>query len=313
MTTPVVGASVITAPSTPTRNAPNERAEVEKLFTLDDVDPIGRTEVLIYAPPGGGKTVFASTFPPPFRWIAADGQSSLKSIRWAVKEGKSSITDPKQLVAYAPTEVPKGHYIDTATAFNKMQDMIWYWFKPDQVDQWETLVLDSFTEINVWALDLGLGLNQQYPTPAKPLSTSDTINRKAMTRLVTGQQDYKSAMGLVEGFLRNVRVECARHNKTLVILCHEHKEFREDANGNEVVSQVTPLLIGMLRTKIVKDFDDVWYMEKYHTGTGIEIKVNLNGSAKIVGKTRWGSIFKKEQEPDYRKLIEEVKKYHAKQ
>lgn len=313
MTAPlnVIGTSVITGPATPTKNIANERAEVEKLFTLEDVDPIGRTEVLIYGPPGSGKTVFAATFPSPQKWISADGETSLKSIRWAFKAGKTSFTDMKQLQGYAPTEVPQGRYIQAATAFNKMQDMIEYWFKPDQVNTWETLVLDSFTQINEWALDLGLGLNQQYPKPEKPLSTSDKTNRQAMTRLVTGQQDYKSAMGLIEGFLRNVRSDCARHGKTLVVLCHEHKDFSEDSNGNEVVTAVTPLLIGMLRTKIVKDFDDVWYMEKYHGSAGVEIKVNLNGSARVVGKTRWGSIFKKEQEPDYRKLITEVRKFHG--
>lgn len=310
MTTPVITSSIPGA-STPTKNIPNERAEVDKLFTLADVDPIGRTEAMIYGPPGSGKTVFAATFPEPQRWISADGETSLKSLRWAMKSGRTSFTDPTHLVAYAPTEIPKGRYIDVASAFNKMQDMINYWFTPEQVDQWQTLVLDSFTQINEWALDLGLGLNTQYPKPDKPLSTSDAVNRRAMTRLVTGQQDYKSAMGLIEGFLRNVRSDCARHNKTLVILCHEHKDYTEDSNGNEIVSAVTPLLIGMLRTKIVKDFDDVWYMEKYHEATGVKIKVNLNGSAKVIGKTRWGSIFTKEQEPDYRKLIAEVKKYHA--
>jgi hypothetical protein len=296
---------------TPTKNIANERAEVEKLFTLADVDPVGRTECMIYGAPGTGKTVFASTFPGPQRWISADGATSLKSIIWAIKAGKTALKDPKDLVAYAPTEVPKGHYIDTATAFNKMQDMIWYWFKPDQVDGWSTLVLDSFTQINDWAMDLGLGLNTQYPTAAKPLSTSDAINRKAMTRLVVGQQDYKSAMGLIEGFLRNVRAECARHNKHLVILCHEHKDTAEGSNGGEVVVAITPSMIGQLRTKLVKDFDDVWYMEKYNESTGIKIKVNLNGSAKIVGKTRWGSIFTREQDPDYRTLIAEVKKFHG--
>ena len=312
MTSPIIvtGISTITGPMIPTKNIPNERAQVEKLFTLEDIDPIGRTEAMIYGPPGSGKTVFATTFPPPFRWIAADGPTSLKSVRWAVTKGISAIKNLTDLQAYSPRETAKGNYIDTPAAFNQMQDMIWYWFKPAQVDLWETLVLDSFTEINVWALDLGLSLNQQYPKPAKPLSTSDEINRRAMTRLVTGQQDYKSAMGLIEGFLRNVRNECAKYNKHLVLLCHEYNEYQENSDGNQSVSSIQPLMIGQLRTKIAKDLDDVWHMEKNNKGTGVEIKVRLHGDNKTLAKTRWGDVMTREVEPDYRKMIGAVKAYH---
>lgn len=307
----VIGSSVILTPSTPTRLTPAMAAEVGELFTLADVDPIGRSEVLIYGSPGSGKTVTAATFPPPFRWVAADGQSSLKSLRWAVKAGLASFTDLTQLVAYAPAESIKGRYIDKPRAFNQMTDMIDYWFKPEQVEGWSTLVLDSFTEINSWALDLGLDLNNQFPTPNKPLSTSDKINRQAMTRIITGQQDYKSAMGLIEGFLRNVRVECAKHDKNLVILCHEWQDTAEGQDGQTVVTAVRPLLIGQLREKVSKDFDDVWHMEKYSKAAGIEVKVRMHGDNKVLAKSRWGTVMPREVDADYRKMIAEVKKFHA--
>lgn len=310
MTTPT-GISTLPAGPAKTVNVPNERAEVELIRTLEDVDPIGRSEVLIYGPPGSGKTVLAATFPGPFRWIAADGETSLKSIRWAFKAGLTSFTNMKDLQFYVPQEEIKGRYIGKASAFNKMQDMLAYWFKPENVEGWTTLVLDSFTEINTWALDLGLGLNVEYPSTNKPLSTSDQINRKAMTRMVTGQQDYKTAMGLIEGFLRNVRVDCARHNKTLVILCHEWVDTTEDNDGNTIIVAYKPLLIGQLRDKVCKDFDDVWHMETYNKGTHIEVKVAVHGSNKILAKTRWGAVLKREVEPDYRKMIAEVRKYHG--
>lgn len=309
----LTGSSAFKSAIAPTTNVPNEPAEVDLQFGLEDVDPIGRTEVMIYSAPGGGKTVLAGTFPPPIRWLAADGMSSLKSLRWAHKIGKTSLPDltRNSLVAYAPTETVKGRYIAAATAFNKMQDMISFWFSPAEVDKWQTLVLDSFTEINIWALDLGLGLNNQYPTPNKPLSTSDKVNRQAMVRLLTGQQDYKSAMGLIEGFLRNVRVECARHKKNLVVLCHEWKDTYDKDDGTTVVQAILPLLIGQLRTSIVKDFDDVWYLEKLHSSTGPEITAKLQGTVIAIGKSRWGTIIPNMKDPDYRRMIEEVKKFHG--
>jgi hypothetical protein len=305
-----VGTSSIPGPIK-TVNIPAERAQVENIQSLEDVDPIGRTEAMIYGPPGSGKTVLAATFPGPFRWIAADGANSLKSVRWAHKQGMTSFRELKDLQFFVPREEVKGRYIGNPAAFNQMQDMIEYWFKPDQVDQWQTLVLDSFTEINSWALDLGLGLNQQYPTPNKPLSTSDKVNRAAMTRLVTGQQDYKSAMGLIEGFLRNVRTDCARHNKALVLICHEWHDTAEGSDGNEIVIAVRPLLIGQLRDKICKDLDDVWHMEVYNKADGVEVKVRVHGDSKTLAKTRWGNILKREVVADYRTMLAEVKKYHG--
>ncbi len=307
---PTSGATVRTA-VTPTTIVPSEPAEVSKQFSLADVDPIGRTEALIYSAPGGGKTVLAGTFPAPFRWLAADGMTSLKSLRWAHKLGKTSIQDlSKDLIAYAPHEIIKGRYIEKPQAFNLMQDMISYWFEHDSAN-FETLVLDSFTEINTWALDLGLGLNNQYPKPDKPLSTSDKVNRSAMVRLLTGEQDYKSAMGLIEGFVRNIRVEAARHNKNLVFLCHEWKDVYEKDDGTTVVQAIQPLLIGQLRTRVTKNFDDVWYLEKLQSSSGPEITANLQGSTVAIGKSRWGSIIPRMKDPDYRRMIEEVKKFHG--
>jgi hypothetical protein len=308
---PTQGASVIRAAQTPTINTPSMAAEIADQYTLDDVDPVGRSEVMIYGKPGNGKGVLSATFPPPFRWMAADGKTSLKSLHWAMKKGMTSFTDPKQVVAYSPTEIGKGKYIATARAFNLMSDMIDHWFSPTEVDKWQTLVLDSFTEINTWALDLGLGLNNQLPTSSKPLSRSDTINRQAQVRLITGEQDYKSAMGLIDGFLRNTRVLCARHNKNLVVICHEWQDTYEKDDGTVVVTAVQPLLIGQLRTRIVKDFDDVWFMEKLPGSDGPEITAYLQGTSVAVGKSRWGSIINKMKNPDYRKMIEEVKKFHG--
>lgn len=274
-------------------------------FTLADVDPIGRTEVMIVSKPGGGKTVAATTFPPPFRWIAADGENSLKSVRWAYKAGITALKRMEDLVAFKPKEqAGRGTYVDNPTAFNQMCDRVDRWLKPENIGGWETLVLDSMTSINDWTMNLGLSINQKYPSTSKPLSGSHDINKKAMARIVTGQQDYKSSMALMEGWLNDVRAECAKHNKNLVILCHEFAETDEEG----AILSYAPQLHGQLRTKIAKDFDDVWWMVAYN---GKDYKFQVHADPKHPCKTRWGQVLTREEPADYRLLIKKVKEFHG--
>lgn len=291
---------------------PSQPAETTKIRTLDSVDPVGRTEVLIYGAPKSGKTVLSATFPPPFRWIAADGDTSLKSVRWAHSAKKTSFTDLKDLQFYVPQEdlsKSEGGYPSVAKAFNRMTDMIDFWFSPEQVVQWQTLVIDSATELMEWALNLGLGLNRTLPSEQKPLSMSHDFNKKAKARIVTGEQDYKSAMALFEGWLSDVRIECAKHGKNLIVICHEWKETVEkESDGSEVVLRYRPLLIGQQRERIPKSFDDVWHCEMLQ---GKEVKVKVHADHRHIAGTRWGQVLQGEQEPDYRKMIEQVKKYHG--
>lgn len=294
---------------------PAKPAETEKQFTLDDVDPIGRTEAIIFGPYGSGKSVMAATFPPPFRWVAADGKSSLKSVRWAFQNSMTSFKDMKDLVAYVPVEeYDKGLYVNAPKAFNRMCDMVDHWFKEGEREKWEggTLVLDSGTEISEWCINQGLGLNAKTPTTNKPLSKSHTINEQAMARLITGQQDYKSAMALFLGFIQDTRVMCARHNRNLVLLCHEYVEDTiNEETGVRTVLAIKPLLIGQLREKIGKDFDDVWYLKNYTRGGKAEIKAQMHGSPTVKAKTRFGDILDNEEEPDYQKIIKKVKDFHS--
>lgn len=286
------------------------KPEVDKLFTLADVDPIGRSEVLIYGPPKSGKTVLWSTFPPPFRVIDAD--NGLKSVAWAFKAGKTSMKSPTELVGYRPHEALDKPYPDHAVAFDKVCDMVDHWFSAPEVGKWEggTLVIDSFTEMNEWAINKGLELNQKLPDAKKPLSRSHEINLKAQARLLTGQQDYKSAMAFLDTFIWPVRVMCAQHNRNLVVVCHEYTEETENDSGERVILRYRPLLIGQLRERFPKSFDDLWHMTTYHKGGIPEFKVQMHAGAKFLAGTRWGAIMSAEEEPDYRQMLAKVKAYH---
>lgn len=297
---------------TKTAHLPSGKALVSEQYTLDDVDPIGRTEAMIVGVPGSGKTVVAGSFPGPFRWLAADGKTCIKSLRWAFKEGKMAITDRKQLVAFTPTEDYTGntYYLDKPQAYNKMTDMIDHWFSPADVDNWinGTLVLDSASEINDWSMNLALEVNGRLPKPDKPLSGSHSINKLAQVRILRGKQDYNSAMALFQTFLTDIRLQCARHNRNLVVLCHEwHEEEKDEEAGTRRVVSIKPALYGQLRDTVPKSFDDVWYMQVYN---GKDFKVQLHNDALREAKTRFGQCLRKEEPADYRYLLRKVRDYH---
>lgn len=291
---------------TPVIKLPTQKAEVDKQYSLEDIDPIGRSEVLIYGAPGSCKTVLASTFPPPFRWI--DGDYGLKSLRWAFKEGKTALhcLGPHCLKAYRPIE--EGTYPVNPQALDKTADMVDFWFGKDEVDQWNTLVIDSATEMNMWAIYKGLHLNGQLPDPKRALSVSDSVNERAKSLLLTGQQDWKSSQGLFMSLITDIRVECARYKKNLVLICHLWTNNMEDADGNIKVASYEPWLIGQLRTRIAKDMDDVWFTELFN---GKEPKVQMYSDPRHIAKTRFGQIPGLDKDFDYRKIIEKAKAYHG--
>ena len=304
MSEPTGGSAILKPGPAPIIRLPTQKAEVEKQYSLDDIDPVGRMEAVLYGEPGTGKTVMWSTFPPPFRVIDAD--RGLKSLKWAFKGGKTALhcTGPHCLKAYRPVE--EGTYPINPQAMDKMADMIEYWFTKD-TDEWNTLIIDSATEVNLWAIYKGLHLNGELPSKEKALSKSDSVNERAKALLLTGEQDYKSAQGLFMGAIMDIRVDCARYNKNLVLVCHQWTDTQGEGDNVRVVGY-KPWLIGQLRTRIAKEFDDVWHLEMFN---GKEVKVQMHSSPLVVAKTRWGSITDIDKDADYRKMIERVRQYHG--
>lgn len=289
----------------------SRKSDASDELTLADIDPVGRMEAMLYGPPGSGKTVMAGTFPGPFRWI--DTGTEVKTLRWAIKEGRMSITDMKDIRIFRPYEELDGQYpsrkAGAVSAFDKITDKMDFWFGAD-VANWETLVIDSFTDINEWSLNKGLYLNSTLPTKERPLSTSERVNQQAHFRILTGQQDYKSAMGLCDGLITDIRIECAKYNKNLVVNCHEYTEEREKDDGTTEVVRYLPLLIGQLRTRLPKSFDDVWYCRVDSSVTPIKATVQMLPDPRHYAKTRWGTIVKREEPSDFRELIKKVRAYH---
>jgi len=284
---------------------PVGKADVAQIYSLEDVEVLGPGGYVIYGEPGSGKTVLWSTFTPPFRVI--DGDYGLKSLHWAFKSGKSALHCAGRhcIEAYRPIE--KDTYPVQPEALDRMCDMIAHWFSPAEVNNWQTLVIDSATEANMWAIYKGLHLNGQLPKPEKSLSVSDSINERAKSLVLTGQQDYKSAEGLFMGAITDIRVDCAKYGKDLVLVCHQWNDTEEKDGVVRIIGS-RPWLIGQLRTRIVKDFDDVWHTQMYN---GKDCRIQMHESPTIIAKTRWGSIPEIEKDMDYRKMMERVRAFHG--
>lgn len=296
----------------PTKPVPSEPVDEGEFYSLADVDPIGsQFEALFYGAPKTGKTCMAAQWiRPPFRWLDADG--GLKSVRWAVKEGLTQIKDlNKDLIAARPIEQQ-----DDATgyrkaeAFDKTCDIIDHWMNKDR-DNWNTLVIDSFTEINEWAISKGLVLNASLPSENRPLSGSHKINLKARTRLIVGQQDYKSAQGLCSDFLNDTRVDCTKYGKDLIVICHRWtEEERDEHTGSRRVIAYMPLLIGQLRERMTTAFNDIWYFEMRRGTKGPECHIQFHADAKKYAGTRWGNCLNVTEPAIMKDIIAKVKTYH---
>lgn len=308
MTDAVGGSAFIKPGPAPIKMVPTEPAEVDKLFTLDEIDPIGRYEGIWYGAPGTGKTTTIATMPGPIRWIDADGGNGLKSILWAYKAGKTALTSLKDIQAYKPAEQYEGQYVKDPRALDKMADMLHYWFSATQVNLWKTLAIDSATEVSLWCIYKGLHLNGLLPTLAKPLSNSDKINEQAKVLLLTGEQDYKSAMGLFVGLLQDIRIDCERHGKNLVFTAHEWQDTRANDDGSTTILKVRPWLIGQLRERVVKDFDDIWHFQMWN---GKDVKIQVQSDPTHLAKTRWGQTIGPTEEADFRKIVAKVKDFHG--
>lgn len=299
-----------TLPKTTAKVVGSGKAETDKLYSLADVDPIGSTfEGLWWGPPKSGKTCAAATLPPPFRWLDAD--RGLKSVRWAYQAGLTQMKDPaKDLIAYRPIEGENPQGYVKAAALDRATDMLDHWFSPADVNNWQTLVIDSFTEVNDWAINKGLELNARLPSDKKPLSRSHATNLQAFARLLTGQQDYKSAMAMIERFLYEVRIKCAEHGKNLITICHQWIEEERDEDGNRRILQYEPLLIGQHRERLPKSFDDVWFFEVFAKGGAPEIKARVHKDPLHYCGTRWGAFLPSSVPPHFPTVVEMVKAFH---
>lgn len=189
-------------------------------------------KILLYGPSGTGKTELASTFPNPHFVDLDNGMLSLsgKDIKYITISNKTT-TDPDFLSTV-------GEKLASKDAYTKAAKLIEYW--ANNLTPKDTLVVDSFSFLNEYAMDYVLRLAGQ-----------------ATPRI----QDWGAAQGMLINILEQINdVAC-----NVIIIAHN--QFVKDEQSGFV--SWLPDTIGKLATKVSVYFDEV-YLTGVERGKGTE-------------------------------------------
>jgi hypothetical protein len=212
--------------------------------------------VLVYGKPGSGKTIFAHTFP---RTRTLDFDKGMRSVLWAIRNGIITGKTPDEVIfaTIVESQREKRGAIKRSSALDQACDQLDAWLAEDAAgNEWDTLVGDSGTALSDYTINKGLDENARLNL-SKSKADSGTSGMRVMR-----MQDWGSGSSLFQSFID----WCRSINKNFVLVCHEY----ESTNDNGTVVGIEPLLIGQLRQRIVKDFDEVYYSDVRRKGVGAQ-------------------------------------------
>jgi hypothetical protein len=223
---------------------------------LDEVEPLGPGIFGLYGPVGGGKTVAASTWPGPIRWIDAD--DGISSVLWAIRAGICP-HKPSDIVRFVPRDTLDGSgRVVKATGYWQVVDKINEWLK--SIDSWQTLVLDSMGKISEFALTAGYEQTGKIGEGAKGGKQKDAF-------AVVEIDDYKPAQSGVWQLVNQLHQIAMEYGKYIVLISHEYERKRAPARiGDEpTVLGLLPDFIGQQRNSIPKLMREIYHVRNHST------------------------------------------------
>lgn len=219
------------------------------LGAISDVDEaIPYRKMLLYANFGTGKTVFCATAPRPLI-VAVEPTGTLSLLNHPDLKDKCKVMQFKSVV-------------QLELLLDKMIE------KPEAFDFCDTLVIDSFSELQKWDLD---------DIVAKAAKTDASRNK-----FLPIGPDYN----INTEHMRQLAGKLERVNKHVIITCHV-KEEKDESTGRILVRpNLTPKLAGTLGGK----FDIVGYMSMQGSGENAVRTLQCHPTPTVMAKTRIGSL-----------------------
>lgn len=261
--------------------ATDEDIEIARAAGMYVPTNVKRLHLLLYGPPGTGKTLNAHMLPNT-RTLDLDG--GMQSVEWGIRKGIIK-KHPSEIVYKTILQPPRNQRstfvvdecADTVDAWLADEDI-----PPEEWNQpypqfWDTLIIDGGTgltdtvTIKALAENSRLGISKSWEKLKDDLSVTPMMI-----------QDWGSASSLFQKFINNCRVI----GKNVVLVCHEYV----DTDDSGIVNSYDPLVIGQLRQKLPKDFDEVWYAHVKGKADKPEFLFQINPDSKHRLRSRTGCL-----------------------
>lgn len=276
---------------------------------LEDTPAVQPDVFLLYGEAKTSKTIMASTFPAPLRFIDCD--DGWKSIKWAIREGICPHPASAFERMVPSDEIDDNGYVTKPTGWWQVLDAINYWISDEHIDEWTTLVIDPLTTLKEFALNASVVVTGKHPSVQQPFSQTKKMSDQANVLLV-GIQDYRPAQGFIGNLIRKIRKVALQHKKFVVFTCHVYEKTRASGVIGEppTVIGYEPSLYGQQRKEITKDIDEIYYMKTSGSKDDLKYEVQTKKSGLVIAGSRYGCLDAIEP-ANFQEIMKKVEDYYG--
>lgn len=237
-------------------------------MNLAELAAVERVKALVFSPSKSGKTFGAGTFPRPNFMDFDNGMRTLVGRDFLTKHG---FKPDVMFHTFLEENRTSAGVVKLANAFDEATQYFEECMKPKGKwkgkdvgrDMFDTWVVDTGTTLADAAMNKGMILlGGAGFAGAKSNTHAEGIKHGLV---VPKKQDYGAERSMVEQFVQRVHDA----DKHVLFLCHR-KEITTDEG---VIKEIVPLLTGKGVETVCLMFDELWYLDTFKSGPGLERKL----------------------------------------